>query len=50
MDIKMPDGVVLSTNNQEVIKSYIENMGGKEVTTKQVKKSATKVASAKEAE
>ena len=46
----MPDGVVLSTNNQEVIKSYIDNMGGKEVTTKQVKKSVTKVASAKEAE
>ena len=51
MEIKMPDGVVLVTENPEVIDSYINMMGGKEVTKKQTtKKSATKVASAKEAE
>lgn len=46
MEIKMPDGAVLVTENPEVIDSYINMMGGEEVT----KKSATKVASASEAE
>ena len=51
MEIKMPDGAVLVTENPEVIDSYINMMGGKEVTKKQkTKKSATKVASASEAE
>lgn len=50
MEIKMPDGAVLVTENPEVIDSYINMMGGEEVTKKQTKKSATKVASAKEAE
>ena len=46
----MPDGVVLVTENPEVIDSYINMMGGVEVTKKQTKKSATKVAAASEAE
>lgn len=50
MEIKMPDGAVLVTENPEVIDSYINMMGGEEVTKKQPKKSATKVASASEAE
>ena len=51
MEIKMPDGAVLVTENPEVIDSYINMMGGEEVTKKQTtKKSATKVASAEEAE
>ena len=53
MDIRMPDGCVLSTENKEVIDSYINKMGGIEVTSKQERKNrkpATKVASAKEAE
>lgn len=51
MEIKMPDGAVLVTNNPEAIDSYINMMGGKEVTRKQTtKKSATKVASTSEAE
>lgn len=53
MDIRMPDGCVLSTENKEVIDSYINKMGGVEVTSKQerkTRKSATKVASAEEAE
>ena len=50
MEIKMPNGAVLVTENPEVIDSYINMMGGEEVTKKQTKKSATKVASASEAE
>lgn len=50
MEIKMPDGAVLVTENPEVIDSYIKMMGGEEVTKKQTKKSATKVAPASEAE
>lgn len=51
MEIKMPDGAVLVTENPEVIDSYINMMGGVEVTEKkQAKKSATKVASSSEAE
>ena len=48
MDIKMPDGVILSTENEEVIESYIKFMGGVEVDEKKPtnKKSAAKVASA----
>ena len=50
MEIKMPDGCVLATTNPDVIESYLK-MGGKEVTNKKAtKKSATKVASASEAE
>ena len=40
MEIKMPDGAVLVTENPEVIDSYINMMGGKEVTKKQTKKCA----------
>ena len=41
----------LSTDNKEVINSYLNKMGGVEVTEdKKIKKSATKVASASEAE
>ena len=50
MEIKMPDGAVLVTENPEVIDSYINMMGGEEVTKKKTKKSATKVDSASEAE
>lgn len=50
MEIKMPDGAVLVTENPEVIDSYINMMGGVEVTEKKTRKSATKVASASEAE
>ena len=50
MEIKMPDGAVLVTENPEVIDSYINMMGGDEVTKKQTKKSATRVASAPKAE
>ena len=51
MDIRMPDGCILSTDNKEVINSYLNKMGGVEVTEdKKIKKSATKVASASEAE
>ena len=40
MEIKMPDGAVLVTENPEVIDSYINMMGGVEVTEKkQAKKS-----------
>ena len=49
MDIKMPDGVVLSTDNPEVIESYVQYMGGVPVKNEN-KKSATKVASASKAE
>lgn len=37
MEIKMPDGAVLVTENPEVIDSYIKMMGGEEVTKKQTK-------------
>lgn len=51
MEIRMPDGSVLATDNKEVIDAYINKMGGVEVTEKKsVKKSATKVASALKAE
>ena len=51
MEIKMPDGAVLVTENPEVIDSYINMMGRKEDTKKQTtKKSATKVAAASESE
>ena len=51
MEIKMPDGAVLVTEKPEVIDSNINMMGGEEVAKKQTtKKSATKVASASEAE
>ena len=50
MEIKMPDGAVLVTENPEVIDSYINMMGRKEEKKKKTRKSATKVASAKEAE
>ena len=50
MEIRMPDGSVLATDNKEVIEAYITKMGGVEVTEKKSKKSATKVASALESE
>ena len=50
MDIRMPNGCILSTNNEEVAKSYINKMGGVEVTNKKFKKPATKVSSALDAE
>lgn len=50
MEVKMPNGTVLASNNQEVIDSYIEHMGGVLVEPKKERKSETKVASAKEAE
>ena len=50
MEIKMPDGAVLVAENPEVIDSYINMMGGVEVTEKKTRKSATKVASASDAE
>lgn len=53
MDIKMPNGCILCTDNEEVAKSYINKMGGVEVTSKQEKKtrkSATNVSSALDAE
>ena len=49
MEIKMPDGAVLVTENPEVIDSYVQYMGGVPVKTEN-KKSATKVASASKAE
>lgn len=53
MDIRMQNGCVLSTENKEVIDSYINKMGGVEVTSKQerkTRKSATNVSSALDAE
>lgn len=50
MEIRMPDGSVLATDNKEVIEAYINKMGGVEVADKKPKKSATKVAPALEAE
>ena len=51
MEIKMPDGSVLVSENEEVIDSYINHMGGTLVDEKKTaKKSASKVASAKDAE
>lgn len=51
MEIKMPDGSVLVSENEEVIDSYINHMGGTPVGEKKTaKKSASKVASAKDAE
>ena len=51
MEIKMPDGSVLVSENDEVIDSYINHMGGTPVGEKKTaKKSASKVASAKDAE
>lgn len=50
MDIKMPDGTILSTDNVDVAESYIKYMNGKIVEPKKERKSATKVSSAKEAE
>ena len=52
MDIKMPNGVILTSEDEEVINSYIEYMDGVPIqhSSKTGKKSATKVASAKEAE
>lgn len=51
MDIKMPNGVILTTENEEVINSYIEYMEGVPIQhSKSNKKSATKVASTEEAE
>lgn len=51
MDIKMPNGVILTSEDEEVINSYIEYMGGVPVQPlKSNKKSATKVASTEEAE
>ena len=50
MEIRMPDGSVLATDNKEVIDAYMSKMGGVEVTDKKSKKPATKVASALEAE
>lgn len=51
MEVKMPNGVILASDNKNVIDSYIKHMGGKLIETKkETKKSATKVASAKEAE
>ena len=51
MEIKMPDGSVLVSENEEVIDSYINHMGGAPVDEKKTaKKSASKVASAKDAE
>lgn len=50
MEIKMPDGSVLVSENEECIESYITNMGGVPVEKKSKKQSASKVASAKDAE
>lgn len=50
MDVKMPNGTILSSDDPSVVDSYITYMGGKLVEPKKEKKSATKVASAKEAE
>ena len=51
MDIKMPNGVILTSEDEELINSYIEYISGVPVQSlKSNKKSATKVASASEAE
>lgn len=50
MDIKMPSGAILSTDNVEVAESYVKYMKGKIIEPKKERKSATKVSSAKEAE
>lgn len=50
MEVKMPNGAVLASDNEEVINSYVKYMEGVLVVPKKERKSATKVASAKEAE